>query len=91
MPEISRLTTTVSTRGQVILPKSIRRARQWGAGTRLVVENGPEGVLLKAVPHFSETRPEEVFGCLSHEGEAKSVAEMEEGVMAEARRRHARD
>ena len=87
MLEISRLTTTVSTRGQVILPKSIRRACQWGAGTGLVVEKGPEGILLKAVPHFSETRPEQVFGCLSHEGEAKSVAEMEAGVMAEARRR----
>ena len=43
MPEASRLTTTVSTKGQVILPKSIRQARQWEAGTRLVVENGPEG------------------------------------------------
>lgn len=62
-----------------------------GAGTRLVVENSPEGVLLKAVPHFSETRPEQVFGCLSYEGEAKSIAEMEAGVMEEAQRRHACD
>ncbi len=91
MPEVSRLTTTVSTKGQVILPKSIRQERQWEAGTRLVVENGPEGVLLKAAPNFSETRPEQVFGCLSYEGEAKSIAEMEAGVMEEARKRHARD
>ena len=91
MPQVSRLTTTVSTKGQVILPKSIRQARHWEAGTRLVVENGPEGVLLKAAPHFPETRPEQVFGCLSYEGEAKSIAEMEAGIMAEARRRHASD
>ena len=91
MPEVSQLTTTVSTKGQVILPKSIRQERQWEAGTRLVVENGPEGVLLKAAPNFSETRPEQVFGCLSYGGEAKSIAEMEAGVMEEARRRHARD
>ena len=91
MPQVSRLTTTVSTKGQVILPKSIRQARHWEAGTRLVVENGPEGVLLKAAPHFPETRPEQVFGCLSHEGEAKSIAEMEAGIMAEARIRHASD
>ena len=86
MPQVSRLTTTVSTKGQVILPKSIRQARHWEAGTRLVVEDGPEGVMLKAVPHFPETRPEQVFGCLSYKGEAKSI-----GIMAEARKRHARD
>ena len=34
-----RLTTTISTKGQVILPKAIRRALRWEAGMRLVVEN----------------------------------------------------
>jgi len=91
MPEISQLTTTVSTKGQVILPKSIRQARHWEAGTRLVVEDGPEGVMLKAAPHFPETRPEQVCGCLSYKGEAKSIADMEAGIMEEASRRHARD
>ena len=84
-----RLTTTVSTKGQVILPKAVRRALRWEAGTRLVVENTPEGVLLKPVPVFAETRPEDVFGRLACDGPAKSLAEMEAGVLAEARRRHA--
>lgn len=91
MPEDSRFTTTVSTKGQIVLPKSIRQARRWEAGTRLVVENGPEGVLLRAAPHFPETRPEQVFGCLTYKGEAKSIAEMEEGITSEAKRRQARD
>ena len=30
--------TTLSTKGQVILPKAIRRAMRWESGTRLVVE-----------------------------------------------------
>ena len=88
MPGISRLTTTVSAAGQVILPKSIRQARQWYAGTRLVVEDCPEGVVLKAAPHFPETRPEKVFGCLSYEGEAKSIAEMEMGARTQSGFRH---
>ena len=91
MPTVSKLTTTVSTKGQVILPKSIRQARRWEAGTRLVVENSEFGVMLKAAPHFPETRPEQVFQCLAYEGESKSVDEMEAGILAEARRRHARD
>ena len=86
-----RLTTTVSTKGQVILPKAIRRALRWEAGMRLVVENTPEGVLLRPMPVFAETRPEDVFGRLSCNGTPRSLAEMEAGVLAEAKRRHAGD
>ena len=91
MPMPEQLTTTISTKGQVILPKAIRRARHWDAGTRLVVENTPEGVLLKPEPAFVETRPKDVFGRLACDGRPKSLAEMQEGVLAEARRRHAGD
>ena len=84
-----RLTTTVSTKGQVILPKAIRQARRWEPGTRLTVENTPEGVLLKPEPVFAETRLEEVFGCLAYRGKPKTLEEMEAGVLAEAKRRHA--
>ena len=87
MPE--QLTTTVSTKGQVILPKAIRQTLGWRAGTRLVVENRPEGVLLKPQPAFAETRPEDVFGCLAYDGPPKSLADMQAGILAEARRRHA--
>ena len=83
-----RLTTTVSTKGQVILPKAIRRSLGWEAGTRLVVEDTPEGVLLKPESVFAETRPEDVFGRLAGKGAPKSLAEMEAGILAEAGRRH---
>ena len=89
MPE--KFTTTVSTKGQVILPKAIRRELRWEAGTRLVVENTLEGVLLKPAPAFAETRPEEVFGCLAWDGPPKSLSDMQAGVLAEARRHHAGD
>ena len=89
MPAPERLTTTVSTRGQVVLPKTIRRALRWEAGTRLAVESTPEGVLLRPLPVFAETRPEDVFGRLALNGPAKSLAEMEAGILAEAKRRHA--
>ena len=89
MSMTERLTTTVSTKGQVILPKAIRQTLRWEAGTRLVVENTPEGVLLKPAPVFAETRGEDVFGCLAWDGAPKTLEEMEAGVLAEARRRHA--
>ena len=85
------LTTTVSTKGQVILPKAIRQALRWEAGMRLTIESTPDGVLLKPIPVFPETRSEDVYGRLASNAAPKSLAEMEAGVLAEARRRHARD
>jgi AbrB family looped-hinge helix DNA binding protein len=68
MAAVETLTTTVSTKGQVILPKAIRQRRNWAPGTRLVVEETPDGVLLKAAPVFATTRPAEVAGMLAYRG-----------------------
>lgn len=91
MAQSENLITTVSTKGQVILPKAVRQRREWEAGTRLIVEETPEGVLLRQAPAFSSTQPEEVFGMLPFSGEPKTLEEMEAGVLAEARRRRDRD
>ncbi|PDQ18214.1 AbrB family transcriptional regulator [Mesorhizobium sanjuanii] len=91
MAASEKLITTVSTKGQVILPSAIRKRKEWDAGTRLLVEDTPEGVLLKPAPVFVATRPEDVFGSLPHRGRPKTLEEMDAGVLAEARRRHARD
>ncbi|MBB4633281.1 AbrB/MazE/SpoVT family DNA-binding domain-containing protein [Sphingosinicella soli] len=85
-----RLTTTISTKGQVILPKAVRDLRHWPAGTRLAVENTAEGVLLKLAPVFPPSSIDQVFGSLKHKGAALSVEGMETAVAAEAKRR-ARD
>jgi AbrB family looped-hinge helix DNA binding protein len=87
MARPERLTTTVSTKGQVILPKGIREQRRWDAGTRLIVEDTDDGVLLKAAPLFMATEVGAVFGSLPFAGKAKSIEEMDSAVLAEARRR----
>jgi len=91
MTKAERLMTVVSTKGLVILPKSIRQRRHWAAGTRLVVEETPEGVLLKAAPVFAATRPEDVFGSPPSQGPPKTLEDMDASIVAEAKRRHARD
>jgi AbrB family looped-hinge helix DNA binding protein len=65
MPYPERLTATVSTNGQVILPKAIRDQRRWGAGTKLVVEDTEHGVLLRTAPLFAATELGAVFGSLA--------------------------
>ena len=85
-----RITTTVSTKGQVILPKAIREQRHWPAGTKLIVEETPEGVLLKPIPIFAPTDIDAVFGSLRSNRPALSVDDMNAVIAKEAKRR-ARD
>jgi AbrB family looped-hinge helix DNA binding protein len=90
MAPAEMLTTTVSTKGQVILPKTIRQRRNWVPGTRLVVEDTPDGVLLRAAPVFAPTRSEEVAGMLAYRGRPKTLEEMDAAITAEVKRRRAR-
>ncbi len=71
MAQPDPLTTTMSSKGQVILPKVIRQRRNWDAGIRLIVGETPEGVLLKRAPAVPPTRPEADFGMRPFAGEPK--------------------
>lgn len=82
--------TTISTRGQIVLPKAVRDIRQWPAGTRLVVEDTPEGVLLRPAAEFPKTDLDQVSGSLRYSGKPLSIEDMDAAVAREARRR-ARD
>ena len=84
-------TTTVSTKGQVILPKAVREHRNWLPGTRLVVEETAEGVVLRPAARFPATAPAEVFALLPSSGGPRTIEEMDAGILAEAPRRHAGD
>jgi AbrB family looped-hinge helix DNA binding protein len=90
MSDPRKLTTVVSTKGQVILPVAVRRQRRWPAGTRLLVEEREDGVLLRAAPPFPTAEIDAVFGSLRGAGRALTLEEMEAAIASEARR-HARD
>ena len=83
-------TTRLSTKGQIVLPKSIRSLRDWGPGTEFTVEATDEGILLRPAKRFKRTSLDEVAGCLPWKGKAKSVGEMKAAIAREVRRRHAR-
>jgi AbrB family looped-hinge helix DNA binding protein len=90
MASTARSITTISTKGQVILPKAVREHHNWDAGTRLTVEDTADGVLLKAAPVFPPAKPEDVFCSLRSEGPPKTLEEMDAAIAAEVRERHAR-
>ena len=82
--------TKVSTRGQVVLPKAIRDKRRWKAGTRLIVEDRPEGVLLKPVEKKKKLTIDDWAGVIEYKAPARTVEEMNAAIDEEFRRRHAR-
>ncbi len=83
-------TTILSSKGQVILPATIRAANQWQAGVQFAVENTVDGVLLRPIKSVPATTLDEVIGCTGYKGKPHSLADMDKAITAEVKSRHAR-
>ena len=75
------VTTPLSTKGQLILPKAVRDSRGWKTGDRISVEETPEGLLLRRErePAFPPTRIEDVAGVVKWPGPPVTLADMKVG------------
>lgn len=81
--------TRLSTKGQVILPKSVRDSKNWKPGMEFTVEIVRDGALLRPLKPFPPRKIEEVSGCLKYDGPAKTIEEMNEAIAKEVKRRRA--
>jgi len=61
-------TITLSSKGQVVIPKEIREALHWDAGTELTLVSSAHGVTLKAMPKKSGRKLADLIGMLKHDG-----------------------
>lgn len=73
-------TTRLSSKGQIIIPKTLRDAYQWEAGQEFAVIDVGDGILLQPKRPFPLTSLEDVAGCLPYNGPAKSIEEMEQAI-----------
>jgi AbrB family looped-hinge helix DNA binding protein len=69
-------TVTMSTKGQVVIPRELREHLGWGEGTRLEIVTQVGGVVIHPVRSFPETRIEDLLGLLKHEGPPKTIEDM---------------
>lgn len=81
--------TRLSTKGQIVLPKSIRTSRSWGPGMEFTVEESGDGILLRPAHRFSPTDLSDVLACLPSKRK-KTIAQMSTAVSREVARRHGR-
>jgi len=73
-------TTSLSSKGQVIIPKPLRSSHNWHPGQKLQVIDTDDGIILKAAQPFAETTLAAVAGCLPYTGKAKTLDEMSEAI-----------
>ena len=83
-------TTRLSSKGQIILPKTVREAHHWAPGTDFFVEDTGDGVLLRPIKTGQPTRLEDVVGCLPVKGSPRSIEDMDAAIAAELRDRRDR-
>lgn len=69
-------TVTLSTTGQVVIPKEIRDALHWEVGAELTLTEVGNGILLKATPKKSGKRLEDLIGMLQHDGPPIPIEEL---------------
>lgn len=84
-------TARLSTKGQIVLPQSIREAHSWGPGTVFECEEVQGGVLLKPKRRFPRTTVDQVYGILKvPRSKRKSIAQMNRAIDLEVQSRHDR-
>ncbi len=78
------LCTKLSSKGQIVIPKSIRMQYDLHAGQNMNVIDTEEGILLQPSNFFHTTNLEEVAGILEYKGKSVSLEEMQEAIKSGA-------
>jgi AbrB family looped-hinge helix DNA binding protein len=81
-------TTLLSSKGQIIIPKALRDARRWQAGTRLEVLETTDGMLLRPAMQGPKTALTTGLAAIrkriAYPGPAISLEAMDAAVLREA-------
>ncbi len=85
-----QMKTTISTKGQVVLPRAVRDQPGFAPGAELEVrvENG--NVVLIPAPLFKPSTLDDLIGCVSYDGPPLTIEQMDQAIEDEIAERHAR-
>jgi AbrB family looped-hinge helix DNA binding protein len=75
-------TTTLSSKGQIVLPKALRDRKQWKPGALLTLEDVPGGVLVKLVEAKKKYTVDDLVGIAQYAGPPLSDEEIERRIDA---------
>ncbi|HEY2118592.1 MAG TPA: AbrB/MazE/SpoVT family DNA-binding domain-containing protein [Candidatus Acidoferrum sp.] len=83
------ITTRISSKGQVVLPKALRELQKWDPGTELALVPMDGGIFMHPLNPFPPSRVEDVLGSVKYKGKPKSLAEIKNAWKKMVRKRHA--
>jgi AbrB family looped-hinge helix DNA binding protein len=69
-------TITLSSKGQIVIPKEIRDELHWDAGTQITLVSSAAGVTLKTAHKKSGRRFADLIGMLKHQGRPLAIDEL---------------
>jgi AbrB family looped-hinge helix DNA binding protein len=78
-------TTKLSSKGQVIIPKTLRAAHHWHTGLELMVIDTGDGVILKPKAPFEPTALADVAGMLRTRVVARTDEEIQAALTSDIR------
>ncbi|RLE26245.1 MAG: AbrB family transcriptional regulator [Acidobacteria bacterium] len=78
-------TTTLSTKGQIVIPKEIRQRHGWVPGSAIELEELADGVVLRQKRKVPNTSIDDLLGCVAYDGPAKTLEEMDQAIAKGAR------
>lgn len=73
-------TVTMSTKGQVVIPRALREHLGWGEGTRLEIVSQAGGVVIRPLRSIPETKVDDLLGLLKYAGPPKTIEEMNDAI-----------
>jgi AbrB family looped-hinge helix DNA binding protein len=79
------MTTRLSTKGQLIIPKEIRDRHGWTPGIELALEDHGDHVVLRQVESLPKTTLADVLGCMKYQGPTRTLEDMEDAIAQGAR------
>ena len=81
--------TRLSSKGQIVIPRQIRQSHGWSPGVSFSIIDEGDAIVLKPSISRKTTLLEDVIGCAGYSGPAKSLADMDAGILDEARKQAA--
>lgn len=81
--------TRLSSKGQIVIPRQIRQSHGWGPGVSFSIIDEGDSIILKPALNRKTTVLDDVVGCAAYSGPTKSLADMDAGILEEARKQAA--
>ena len=79
------VTTKLSKKGQVVIPKKVRSSYGWEPGVEFAIEETEDGIKFKPIKPFKESNIKDILGCLNYRGPRKTFKDMEAAIAKGAR------